>query len=72
MGSKPGRRAGKWTYGRARTRDAPWVMVRQITSNSVFNHTDARWPLNARDPCFAFWPMATPTAAPRENCTLNY
>jgi hypothetical protein len=36
-------------------------MTRQITANSVFNHSYARRPLNARDPFFAFWADGDPT-----------
>lgn len=32
-----------------------WSMTRQITTNSVYNHSYARRPLNAKDPFFAFW-----------------
>jgi len=35
-------------------------MVRQITTNSVYNHTYARRPLNAKDPFFAFWADGDP------------
>ncbi len=38
-----------------------WAMTRQITTNSVYNHTYARRPLNARDPFFAFWADGDPT-----------
>ena len=40
---------------------ATWAVVRQITTNSVFNHTYARRPLNAKDPFFAFWADGDPT-----------
>ncbi len=32
-----------------------WSMTRQITTNSLYNHSYARRPLNAKDPFFAFW-----------------
>ena len=38
-----------------------WTMLRQITTNSVYNHTYARRPLNAKDPFFAFWADGDPT-----------
>jgi len=38
-----------------------WTMVRQITTNSVYNHTYARRPLNAKDPFFVFWADGDPT-----------
>jgi len=38
-----------------------WTMLRQITTNSVYNHTYARRPLNAADPFFAFWADGDPT-----------
>jgi hypothetical protein len=38
-----------------------WTMVRQITTNSVYNHTYARRPLNAKDPFFVFWGDGDPT-----------
>ncbi len=38
-----------------------WTMLRQITTNSVFNHTYARRPLNAKDPFFVFWADGDPT-----------
>jgi hypothetical protein len=38
-----------------------WTMERQITTNSVYNHTYARRPLNAMDPFFAFWADGNPT-----------
>lgn len=36
-------------------------MLRQITTNSVYNHTYVRRPLNATDPFFAFWADGDPT-----------
>ena len=36
-------------------------MLRQITTNSVYNHTYARRPLNAKDPFFVFWADGDPT-----------
>lgn len=38
-----------------------WTMTRQITTNSIYNHTYARRPLNAKDPFFAFWADGDPT-----------
>ncbi len=38
-----------------------WTMLRQITTNSVYNHTYARRPLNAKDPFFVFWADGDPT-----------
>ena len=38
-----------------------WTKDRQITTNSVYNHTYARRPLNAKDPFFAFWADGDPT-----------
>ena len=38
-----------------------WAMTRQITTNSVYNHTYARRPLNATDPFFVFWADGDPT-----------
>jgi hypothetical protein len=38
-----------------------WTMTRQITTNSVYNHTYARRPLNAKDPFYVFWADADPT-----------
>lgn len=38
-----------------------WTMVRQITTNSIYNHTYARRPLNATDPFFALWADGNPT-----------
>ncbi len=38
-----------------------WTMTRQITTNSVYNHTYARRPLNATDPFFVFWGDGDPT-----------
>lgn len=38
-----------------------WTMLRQITTNSTYNHTYARRPLNAADPFFAFWADGDPT-----------
>ncbi len=38
-----------------------WTMTRQITTNSVYNHTYARRPLNATDPFFVFWADGDPT-----------
>lgn len=32
-----------------------WTITRQITANSLYNHTYARRPLNAKDPFFVFW-----------------
>jgi hypothetical protein len=40
---------------------ATWTMVRQITTNSVYNHTYARRPLNATDPFSVFWADGDPT-----------
>jgi len=42
-------------------RNLTWTMLRQITTNSVYNHTYARRPLNAKDPFFAFWADGDPT-----------
>ena len=38
-----------------------WTKDRQITTNSIYNHTYARRPLNAKDPFFAFWADGDPT-----------
>jgi hypothetical protein len=38
-----------------------WSKVRQFTTNSVYSHTYARRPLNAKDPFFAFWADGDPT-----------
>ena len=38
-----------------------WAKDRQITTNSIYNHTYARRPLNAKDPFFAFWADGDPT-----------
>jgi hypothetical protein len=38
-----------------------WTLTKQITTNSVYNHTYARRPLNATDPFFAFWADGDPT-----------
>lgn len=38
-----------------------WTLLRQITTNSTYNHTYARRPLNAKDPFFAFWADGDPT-----------
>lgn len=38
-----------------------WTMTRQITTNSVYNHTYARRPLNAADPFSVFWADGDPT-----------
>lgn len=38
-----------------------WTLLRQITTNSIYNHTYARRPLNAKDPFFAFWADGDPT-----------
>jgi len=38
-----------------------WTLTRQITTNSLYNHTYARRPLNAQDPFFAFWADGDPT-----------
>lgn len=35
--------------------DGTWRKVRQLTSNSRFNHTYVRHPLNARDGFYGFW-----------------
>jgi hypothetical protein len=40
---------------------ATWTMTRQITTNSVYNHTYARRPLNAANPFFVFWADGDPT-----------
>lgn len=37
-----------------------WTKDRQITTNSVYNHTYARRPLHAKDPFFAFWADGDP------------
>lgn len=39
---------------------ATWQMVRQITTNSVYNHTYARRPVNAADPFSVFWADGDP------------
>ena len=38
-----------------------WAMTRQITTNSVYNHTYARRPLKAKDPFSVFWADGDPT-----------
>lgn len=38
-----------------------WTMTRQITTNSVYNHTYARRPLKAKDPFYVFWADGDPT-----------
>jgi hypothetical protein len=38
-----------------------WTMTRQITTNSLYNHTYARRPLNAKDPFYVFWADGDPT-----------
>jgi hypothetical protein len=38
-----------------------WTLTRQITTHSLYNHTYARRPLNAKDPFFAFWADGDPT-----------
>lgn len=38
-----------------------WTMDRQITTNSLYNHTYARRPVKAKDPFFAFWADGDPT-----------
>lgn len=40
-----------------------WQMIRQITTNSIYNHTYARRPLNAADPFSVFWADGDPTMA---------
>jgi hypothetical protein len=37
-----------------------WTKDRQITTNSIYNHTYARRPLHAKDPFFAFWADGDP------------
>lgn len=38
-----------------------WTMTKQITTNSIYNHTYARRPLHATDPFFVFWADGDPT-----------
>jgi hypothetical protein len=38
-----------------------WTMTRQITTNSLYNHTYARRPLKAKDPFSVFWADGDPT-----------
>jgi hypothetical protein len=38
-----------------------WTMERQITRNSLYNHTYARRPLNATDPFYGYWADGNPT-----------
>ncbi|MBP7826470.1 MAG: BNR-4 repeat-containing protein [Verrucomicrobia bacterium] len=40
---------------------ATWTLTRQITTNSLYNHTYARRPLNAADPFSVFWADGDPT-----------
>jgi hypothetical protein len=48
----PGGEVAIWTSS---NRGASWQRARQITSNSKFNHTYVRRPVNAHDGFYAFW-----------------
>ena len=48
----PGGEVAMWV---SRDRGATWAKVRQLTSDSPFNHTYVRRPVNAHDGFYAFW-----------------
>ncbi len=52
---------GEMVMWSSRDEGQTWTKTRQITTNSVYNHTYARRPLNAHDPFYAFWADGDPT-----------
>ena len=60
-GPQPWQTGGEMALWSSKDLGKTWTMTRQITANSVFNHSYARRPLNARDPFFAFWADGDPT-----------
>lgn len=48
----PGGEVAVWTSG---DQGASWQKAKQLTSNSPFNHTYVRHPVNAHDGFYAFW-----------------
>lgn len=52
---------GEMAIWSSQDQGATWSMARQITTNSIYSHTYARRPLNARDPFYVFWADGDPT-----------
>ncbi|MEO5802446.1 MAG: BNR-4 repeat-containing protein [Verrucomicrobiota bacterium] len=46
---------GEMALWKSTNEGATWQMLRQITTNSIYNHSYARRPVHAKDPFFAFW-----------------
>jgi hypothetical protein len=61
VGPQPWQTGGEMALWTSTDLGATWTMTRQITTNSIYNHTYARRPLNAADPFSAFWADGDPT-----------
>ena len=46
---------GEMALWRSKDEGKSWVKVRNVTKNSLFNHSYARRPVNAHDDFYAFW-----------------
>ena len=61
VGPQPWQTGGEMALWTSVDQGQTWTMTRQLTANSLYNHTYARRPLNAQDPFFAFWADGQPT-----------
>ena len=52
---------GEMALWQSQDKGLTWKMVRQITKNSIYNHSYARRPRNAKDPFFTYWADGDPT-----------
>lgn len=60
-GPQPWQTGGEMALWTSNDHGQTWAMTRQITANSVYNHSYARRPADAADPFFAFWADGNPT-----------
>ena len=54
-GPQPYNPGGEMALWESKDKGASWTKMKQLTRNSVYNHTYARRPMNARDDFYAFW-----------------
>lgn len=60
-GPQPWQAGGEMVLWTSTDQGRTWAKTRQITANSLYNHTYARRPVKATDPFSAFWADGDPT-----------
>src|SRR5690606_29206246 len=59
-GPQPYGTGGEVAVWTSENRGRDWQLLRQVTTDSQFNHSYVRRPRNARDPFFGFWADGDP------------